>query len=247
MGRKMICVLGVGEVGSSIAQVFSAKFEVLKKDLKIDEVKSEKIDVLHVCLPYNKGFIKLVQNQAKANRPKLIIIHSTVKPTTSKKIAKLTKIPTAHSPVMGTHPNLGKYIKSFKKIIGPTSKKSATLADAHLKAVGIKTVIFKNAEESELGKLLDTTYYGWNIMFNKLVHNLCKENKLDFENVYEAFNKIYNEGYKKDKPNVIRPILKYQKGKIGGHCIIPNLEILQSIKKTDFGTFVISQNQKLKD
>ncbi len=247
MTKKYICVLGVGEVGKAIVKVFSKKYKVLKKDIKYDDVKSLQVEVLHVCIPYNKNFKTVVVEQAKLNKPKLIIIHSTIAPGTSNEIAKKTGVPTVHSPIMGLHPDLAKHIKKFKKIVGPTSNKSATLAIKHLKYAGLKTIVFSSAFESELGKLLDTTYYGWNIIFSKLVYSLCKQNKIDFKNAYTLFNQIYNEGYGDIKSNVVRPILDYKEGEIGGHCVIPNLQILESFQKTEFGQFILKENNRLKN
>lgn len=243
MTKSAIGILGVGEVGGAIAKIFAKKFRVLKKDLNFDEIKNIQIKVLHVCLLYSNKFEGVVIDQVKKNKPKLVIIHSTVAPGTTKSISKQIKIPIVHSPVMGTHPNLKNDIISFVKIIGPTTKISATLAKEHFKKAGIKSKTFNSSDESELGKILDTTYYGWNIMFNKLVYKLCKNKKLDFKNVYEEFNHIYNLGYRKSKPNVVRPVLHYQKGPIGGHCILPNLLILQKYAKTNLAKFIIENDK----
>ncbi len=245
MTKSAIGVLGVGEVGSAIAAVFANNFIVFKKDLNFDEIKNTQIKVLHVCLPYSNKFERFVTDQVKKNKPKLIIIHSTVKPGTTESIFKKSKIPTVHSPVMGTHPNLVKDILRFKKIIGPTSKESAKIATFHFKSVGIKTELFNSSIESETAKLLDTSYYGWNIVFAKLAWELCQKSNVDFNNVYTHFNKIYNSGYSKSKPNVIRPILKYQPGPIGGHCVIPNLELLEEYDKNPISKFILKINNKL--
>lgn len=245
MEKSTIGVLGIGEVGKAISQIFQENFAVLEKDLTVDMLSSTQVYALHVCLPDSDKFEDLVLKQIKKNRPQLVIIHSTVMPGTSEKIFRKSKVPTVHSPVMGTHPNLKEDIKSFIKIIGPTSAKSASLAKEHFAKAGIKTQIFKSALESEIGKLLDTSYYAWNILFSKLVWDICKDNKINYENVYSKFNQIYNTGYKKTKPNVIRPILKFQPGPIGGHCLIPNAQILGKSTKSPIARIISELNQKL--
>lgn len=247
MKKSMIGVLGIGEVGSAISSIFEKKYLVLKKDIKFDEIKEKRLDVLHVCLSYSSNFVNIVCFQAKLNKPKLIVVHSTVLPGTTEKIYKKTKIPAVHSPVMGTHPNLEKDILNFTKIIGPCSKKSANLAVRHFKDVGIKTVMISNSTASEVGKLLDTTYYAWNILFCKQIGKLAAELNLKFEEIYTVFNQVYNQGYKKSKPNVVRPMLRYEPGPIGGHCIIPNAYILNKFIKNDLTDFVIKANRKLKN
>ena len=55
------------------------------------------------------------------------------------------------------------------------------------------------------------------------------EMNFDFDEVYTIPNADYNEGYKKlAKPNVIRPVLKPIPGPIGGHCLIPNANLLEN-------------------
>src|SRR3989338_4513723 len=76
MTKYTIGVLGIGEVGKAISQIFSSQFKVLKKDSNFDQLKNTKIDVLHVCIPYTNSFINSVISQVEKNRPNLIIIHA---------------------------------------------------------------------------------------------------------------------------------------------------------------------------
>jgi len=240
-----IGIMGIGEVGSALESIFKKKYKVFKKDFDFDQIKNNKLEILHVCIPYSENFTRSVISQAKLNKPKLIIIHSTVKPGTTEKIFKKSKILSVHSPVMGTHPNLKKDILRFYKFIGPVNEKSAILAKKHFQKLDIKVILLKNSLESEVGKLLDTTYYAWNIIFCKLVGKICKEQKLDFGRVYTEFNRVYNFGYRQSKPNVLRPILKYEDGPVGGHCVIPNATLLDDYIKTPLTSFLLDVNKKL--
>lgn len=251
MKKVMVGIVGVGEVGSAISIILSKKFLVFKKDINFDEIAKIKIDFLHICIPYNNYFIKEVIKQIRKCKPKLTIIHATIGVGITRKIYKNTNLPIVHSPVRGTHPNLEKDIKKFVKYVGPVNAKSAKLAFIHLQKAGLKVELMKNPEETELGKLLDTTYYGWNILFTKLVGRLCEDLSLDFDNVYTKFNKTYNEGYRKSKPQVLRPILKYshsddKQGGIGGHCIMENTKLLNEQYHLNFTKFLIEENEKLK-
>jgi len=52
---------------------------------------------------------------------------------------------------------------------------------------------------------------------------------LDFGDVYTVPNQDYNKGYTKlGLERVVRPVLKYVPGSIGGHCLIPNCELLDA-------------------
>ena len=202
--------------------------------------------MLHICIPFDRNFTKLVVNQINKNKPTLTIIHSTVRPGITHEIFTSTKSLIVHSPVMGTHPNLKKDISRFTKIIGPINKKSLLTAQNHFRKVGINTIFFKNPEETEMAKLLDTTYFAWNIMFNKFVKKICDDFGLDFTNVYTKFNKIYNEGYKNTRPNVTRPILDYVEGPIGGHCVGSNAQILDKFLPNKVTRFILNSNKNLK-
>ncbi|MEK9147084.1 MAG: hypothetical protein AAB639_02720 [Patescibacteria group bacterium] len=244
MKKSTIGVLGVGEVGKAISQILAKRFKVLKKDLVFDEIKNTKLNVLHVCISYSEKFTNHVVRQIKKNKPDLVIIHSTILPGATMEIFNKTSTPIVHSPIMGTHPNLAKDLLIFTKIIGPTDKYSARLAAKHLEKVGIKTVVFNSSLESEIGKLFDTTYYAWNIIFSKIVWNICQDKALDFNNVYTRLNEIYNLGYRKSKPNVIRPVLKYQPGPIGGRCLITNARMLEEAIPSMVTKIIIEENEK---
>jgi len=233
-----IGVLGYGEVGQAIAKFYK---KVLIKDLKRND-GIEGVEVLNICIPYNNNFIKTARKEIMEIKPKLTIIHSTVALGTTKKlILGLPKNLRAivHSPIRGVHPKLYKGIKIFVKYIGAENKKTGKLAEKHLKSLGIKTKVFYPASASEALKLWDTTQYGWMITLNKEIKKWCDKKGLDFKAIYEEANKSYNEGYKKlGRPEVARPYLKSMKGKIGGHCIVPNCYLLDS----EIAKFIIKKN-----
>lgn len=84
--KKNIGILGYGEVGKTLALFYHRKkYNLLIKDIKKDDFKNEKLDILNVCLPYIKNFEKIVIEVIKKNKPNLTIIHSTVLPGTTKK------------------------------------------------------------------------------------------------------------------------------------------------------------------
>ncbi len=171
----------------------------------------------------NKDIIDL-KKEIKQIKPKLTIIHSTVAPGTTKKIGGMV----VHSPIRGIHPYLLKGIKIFVKYIGADNEKAGISARRHFESLGIKTKLFSPSATTEIGKILDTSYYGVCIAWHGEMKKICDKFGVDFENAVTDFNKSYNEGYKKlRKPNVIRPVLYAPKDGIGGHCIISNAEILK--------------------
>jgi len=241
-----IGVIGLGEVGTAIIKLCKQKHRVYGRNRSIDQIKGKIIDVLHICFGYSDVLIPTVVKAIKELRPKLVIIDATVKPGTTQEIYKKTKVPIVHAPIIGKHPQLYKYLFEMPKIIGAVNDKSYRMAKKHFEELGLKTVRFSSPLESELGKLLCTTYYGWNIIFEKFVHRVCKQLGADPKQVYRQFNEVYNKGYARTLPHVRRPILKHVSGEIGGHCVIPNARILQHWFKDEFTAFLLSQNEKAK-
>lgn len=98
-------IVGYGEIGQSLCKVLNKKYSIDIIDINIEPNVSG-VDVMHVCFPYSKNFIKEVKRYRKKYKPNYIIIHSTVKIGTAKKCKAY------YSPVRGIHPHLVK-LKDF--------------------------------------------------------------------------------------------------------------------------------------
>lgn len=218
--KAVVGIIGFGEVGQALARFYSKPRIV---DLQRHDDLSG-VAILHVCIPYSRTFVKIVKSYIKTVKPKLTIIHSTVPVGTTKRLGSLV----VHSPVRGVHPHLYEGIKTFVKYIGADNKLAARRAQSHLKSLGIRTQVFSSSRTTELGKLLDTTYYGLCIAFHGEMAKLCRQYHLDFDQVVTQFNLSYNQGYTKlGMPQVVRPVLRPPVGTIGGHCILQNVELLK--------------------
>ena len=234
---KKIGILGYGEIGQAIAKFYK---NPLIKDLKRDDGLIG-VEVLHICIPWSENFSDIVRKQIREIKPKITIINSTVAPGTTKKIGGMI----VHSPVRGVHPKLYEGMKTFVKYIGADNEKAGKLAEKHLKSLGVKTKIFYPASTTELGKILDTTYYGVCIAWHKEMKKICDKFNVDFDKVVTDFNTSYNDGYKKlGKDNVIRPVLFVDSKPIGGHCVIPNAEILKKHFKSEALDLILKYKSK---
>jgi len=223
-----IGILGFGEVGQAIGKFYQ---NPRIKDLQRND-GLEGIEIFHICIPWSEGFIDIVEREVKTFRPKLTIIHSTVAPGTTRKLVlslpKTLGDMVVHSPVRGVHPNLYEGIKTFIKYIGADNKKAGERARRHLESLGMKVKVCMPSVTTEIGKLLDTTYYGLCIAWHGEMKKICERLGVDFQDAVADFNVNYNEGYTKlGKSNVVRPVLEPPDERIGGHCIIPNVEILK--------------------
>lgn len=219
MRQNTHLIIGAGEVGRALKEVLSEKWPVHIRDIQDDAFGT--FDVLHICFPPVGEFVRSVRAYTRKYRPKLVVIHSTVSVGTTAKLGA----DAVHSPIRGVHPHLAEGIRTFVKYFGGIRAKEAA---RYFAACGVRTRTFQRAETTELLKILDTTYYGWNIVFAKEAARICAELGLSFDEVYTEANRDYNEGYAKlGMPNVVRPVLRAMPGKIGGHCIIPNTKLLK--------------------
>src|SRR3990167_1798502 len=228
-------IVGMGQVGQAIARFYR---KPMTADLKKCDLQQD-LDIMHICIPYTEEFPKAVQEYIELFRPKVVVIHSTVRLGITHWLNEQYGN-VVHSPVSGVHPNLYKGIKTFTKYIGYDNKKVGLDVYAHFKKLEMKCKLIAGSRNTEAMKLWDTTYFGWNIIFEKALHEWCGNNKVDFDKVDTEWNKDYNEGYAKlGKFNVIRPVLKHIKGKIGGHCVLPNCELLHS----DIARYILQRNE----
>tara|TARA_R100001510_G_C7653858_1_gene212341 strand:- start:960 stop:1670 length:711 start_codon:yes stop_codon:yes gene_type:complete len=219
-----IGILGYGEVGKAVCSLYKETPKI--KDLA-DDVDLNNLDILHICIPFSDTFEKTIIETLQKNKPKYCIIHSTVAPYTTQNINNKTDnvFKVCHSPVRGIHPNLLQGLLTFESYFGCDF--NVDQLQKHLVSLGLK-IKKVSSVTSEISKLLDTTYYGLCIAWHGEVKKICDQLDISFEEVSTNYNKSYNEGYKKlGKENVVRPVL-YAPEKIGGHCVVPNTEILKN-------------------
>lgn len=248
MKRGIVGILGHGDIGSAIARICKeAGFRVLIRELAYDQLKGKKVDYLHVNISEtdNKEFVKIVVKNIKELMPRLTVINSSTTPGTTREIYKATKSLIVHSPVIGTHPHLYESIKKyFPKIIGPVNSESLREAKRHFQDLGLKVEVYDDSDTSEAAKLLDLVYYAWNIMFCKDIYEICENLGLNFDQVYTKHNQIYNNGYKKMLPNVIRPVLIPRKGPIAGRCTIADTLLFHKLYKNKITKFILDENKR---
>lgn len=201
--------------------------KVWYKTRSIQELPEEGtiIDVMHTSIMYvgnGENFFESIIDAVNKYKPKRIINHWTVPVGTMDKLKEMLWQEVYHSPVNGKHPDLYVSIKYiFTKVC------SSQWCAEYLQSIWIKKTHVMPPREAELSKLLITTAYGWDILFAKIVWKMCEEEGLDYNEVYTNMTKIYNEGYRAlGEEQFTRPILKPTPGRIWGHCISENIELL---------------------
>lgn len=239
---KNVLVIGFGEIGKSMYNVIkkSGKFNLFKKDKEELDLNCG-IDVMHICIPHSDDFVEVCCGYIDRYKPKLIIINSTVSPGVTEKVYNKTNALIVHSPVRGRHPHLADGILKFLKFIGPTSKEAGELAKKHFDEINVKSEVLGSAIETELGKLFSTTYYAVNIAFHQEMDRICEKFGADFKQAVTRFNETCTMDINHTVP---RPIMF--PGVIGGHCLIPNINILKKDVDSGFLDAILESNELTK-
>ena len=150
-----------------------------------------------------------------------------------------------HSPVRGIHPYLHSGIRTFVNYIGADNGKVGSLAEKHLKSLGIKTKVFMPSITTEMAKLFSTSYYGVCIAWHGEMKKICDKAGINFKDAVTDFNTTYNDGYAKlGKKNVIRPVLSPPENGIGGHCVASNAKILKKYFKSEALELILKYDPK---
>lgn len=207
-------VLGAGEVGTAVAEVLASSSSVVLRDIKPVKVRAQ---VLHVCIPWQSGFVSSVKTAADLHGVDLVIVHSTVP------VGTCDPRMWVHSPVRGRHPNLVESLRTFTKHFGGVRASDA----AELWASISRTAVHDRAAETEAGKLWELAQYGLQVRVCQAIHEWCMARGLDPNVVYRQFAEEYNAGYTTlGYQRFVRPVLDYVPGPIGGHCVTENSYLL---------------------
>ena len=145
-------VVGLGEIGNPILKLISKSsivvgFDKNKNLMNLNEFKKyQNLEnrIIHICIPFNKNFLKNTVNIYEKFSPKCIIIHSTVEPYTTKKIQEKLPVPIIYSPVRGVHKRMIKDLKKYKKFFAieknsPKKDWATKTYSLLMKKFGVKT------------------------------------------------------------------------------------------------------------
>jgi len=223
-------VVGLGEIGIPIYRLFSKSFVIEGYDINSKLIpknpkknQSLPIRFLHVCIPYSKKFNSQLIQLEKKFQPQGIIIHSTIQPSTTLKIQKKLKIPIIYSATRGIHARMLNDMKRYTKFFAientaPRKKWACKEYVKLLKKTGLKSKQMSSPKTLELGKILcDTTYYGWLINFAQISKIISDRENIDYDEMWSFADEIHK--FLGNRPKMFP-------GFIGGHCVIPNLELI---------------------
>jgi UDP-N-acetyl-D-mannosaminuronate dehydrogenase len=230
---KKDMVAGIGEIGKPILKLLSKDNIVVGFDLNpdlMDERKFEryqnlKTSFLHIAIPVTGKFINNVLKLCKKFQPECIVIHSTVKPGTTEELQGKLTIPVIYSATRGVHKRMIYDLKRYTKFFvisanAPRGKWASSRYVKLMKRCDIKTKKMSKPETLELAKIIcDTSYLGWLINYAQLSNMIAIEHGVDYDEMWSFSDEI--QEFLGNRP-------KLYPGYIGGHCVIPNLDLINS-------------------
>ena len=228
MEKDIVC--GLGEIGLPIYKIISKVFPVEGYDIDSNLIPkprnnftSYKVRFLHICIPFNKNFIHNVIKLDKKFLPESIVIHSTVKPGTTNTLQKKLQIPVIFSATRGVHKRMQSDLKKYTKFFALQNKNSnSKIASKNfsqlMKKSRIKSKQMSTPITLELAKIIcDTSYYGWLINYAQMSKIIAEKHKVDYDEMWSFSDEIHK--FLGNRPKMFP-------GFIGGHCVIPNLELI---------------------
>ena len=89
-----------------------------------------------------------------------------------------------------------------------------------MKQCGIKTKKMSKPETLELAKIIcDTSYLGWLVNYAQLSNMIAIEHGVDYDEMWSFSDEI--QEFLGNRPKMFPGI-------IGGHCVIPNLDLIHN-------------------
>lgn len=233
MNKTKDIVVGLGEIGFPIYKLLSRNMPTLGYDIdtkKINKTEFNKLiklptTFLHICIPFSQNFLADIMTLYKKFSPKGIVVHSTIEPYTTKKIQDKIPVPIIYSATRGVHArmlfDLKRYVKFYAtEQNAPNKQWASRYFSLTMKKCGIKTKKISKPITLELAKILcDTSYYGWLITYAQITKMIADKHDVNYDEMWTFSDEIHK--YLGNRPKMFP-------GFIGGHCVIPNLKLIDN-------------------
>jgi UDP-N-acetyl-D-mannosaminuronate dehydrogenase len=153
--------------------------------------------------------------------PALTVINSTVGVGTTRQIAERSGRAVVNSPIRGKHARMLEDLSKYKKFVGAIEPEHGRRAAEHFESVGLKTKVLTSPEATELAKLTETTYFGLMIAWAQELERYCDRSGASYDEIISFYEEIQ-----------FFPRVQYFPGIIGGHCVMPNIDILRRFNQS---------------
>ena len=230
---KKDIVVGLGEIGMPLLKLISKKENAIGYDLDkklMNQTKFKKFQdlqtrFLHIAIPVTKNFNSNIIKLYEQFMPECIVIHSTIGPGTTEQLQKKLKIPLIFSATRGVHKRMLRDLKRYTKFFAipnsaPKKQWATKTFSKKMLNSGIKTKQMSKPETLELAKIIcDTSYLGWLINYAQFSNMIARQYNVNYDEMWSFSNEIHK--FLGNRP-------KMYPGFIGGHCVIPNLDLIHN-------------------
>ena len=222
MRKQKVVVVGLGEIGKPLLEVIRKHHDAVGVDISPPLEPIKRVDVLHICYPFEiKDFVGETARYIELFTPALTIINSTVAIGTTRTVAERSRAAVVHSPVRGKHVCMLDELYKYAKFVGASDLATGRQAVDHFESAGLKSRLLSSPEATELAKLTETTYFGLLIAWAQELERYCDQSGQDYQEITSFYDEIK-----------FFPPVKYFPGVIGGHCVMPNIEILSKFRQS---------------
>ena len=237
---KKDIVAGLGEIGHPIFTLIHEVYPVtgFDKNEKIipksnDSVEDLPVRFIHICIPFNDKFFQNVEELITKFNPEGIIIHSTISPKTTSKLQEKHNLPIIYSATRGVHKRMLDDLKTYAKFFAieenaPNKEFAISEFTSLMEKCGVETKQVTSPVTLELSKIIcDTSYYGWLINYAQISKIVSDRYNVDYDEMWSFADEIHK---------ILGNRPKMFPGYIGGHCVIPNLELMDDESLSQINT-----------
>jgi UDP-N-acetyl-D-mannosaminuronate dehydrogenase len=226
-----VLVVGLGEVGRPLLEVLGGAHQVAGRD--IDDRAFHGVRILHLCFPFGPNYVAAASRYVSLYGPEVVVVNSTVTPGTTRAIQQETGIPAVYSPVRGKHTRMTEELRRYRKFVAGTSPEAIATVEDHFAAAGVATQRMSSPEALELAKLLETSYFGVLVAWAQEMDRFAGSVDADYWETTAFFEEI---GF--------LPPVSFEPGYIGGHCVMPNLDLLERVRHSPWIDTIRNSNEQ---
>jgi UDP-glucose/GDP-mannose dehydrogenase family, central domain len=214
-----VLVVGLGEVGRPLLEILSGTHQAAGRD--VEDQAFHGVRILHLCFPFGADFVSTASYYVSVYEPEVVVVNSTVVPGTTRAVQQATGTAAVYSPVRGKHVRMTEEMLRYRKFVAGTSAEAVAAVADHFAAAGMTTQRMSSFESLELAKLLETTYFGVLVAWAQEMDRFAASVDADYWETLDFFDEI---GF--------LPPVRFEPGYIGGHCVMPNLDLLEQVRRS---------------
>jgi UDP-N-acetyl-D-mannosaminuronate dehydrogenase len=226
-----VLVVGLGEVGRPLLEVLGGAHQIAGRD--IDDQAFHGVRILHLCFPFGPNYVAAASRYVSLYRPEVVVVNSTVTPGTTRALQQETGTPAVYSPVRGKHTRMTEELRRYRKFVAGTSPEAIATVEDHFTAAGVATQRMSSPEALELAKLLETSYFGVLVAWAQEMDRFAGSVDADYWETTAFFEEI---GF--------LPPVSFEPGYIGGHCVMPNLDLLERVRHSPWIDTIRNSNEQ---